>query len=104
MTNQEAKELLVRHSELNNDSLCPLTQEAFDGIFQALRVLWPQLQEADVIDKQVIHALWLICWRGKQRRGTIEPQVNFLSDLVLMIFRGEDLEPIFKRYVGPTTS
>lgn len=104
MTTAEAKALLVWHSGLNDDSRLPhITQESCDEVLQALRVLTPQLQAADAVDKQVMRALWRICWSDR-RKQPLEIEIGFLSDIVLMLLEGEDVEGIFKRHLSRTSS
>ena len=77
MTVEEARELILLHGYSHPDldhpkletgflgSLRPyqgLNEENFREVKEAIRVLAPEIQAREVVDKQIVSALWAICF------------------------------------------
>src|SRR5437870_2228059 len=79
MTSEEARELLllhrfghpnVNHPKMETGFLGSLrhfrglNEDNFHEVMAAIRTLAPELQRPDVVDKEILSALWDMCWQA----------------------------------------
>jgi hypothetical protein len=135
MNAHEAREALLLHSFSYPDlthpkmvqgflgSLRPYTglrDENFREVMEAIRVLAPEFRTQDAVDKELISALWDICFQtwsialqseGALRRNElitqeeIEKLEGWLFDIffsVSILLQGGDLSAAFSSYQGGT--
>jgi hypothetical protein len=131
MDSKQAKELLLLHSYAHPDtdrpklitgflgSLRPyigLNETNFHEVMQAIICLAPQIHTKDLIDREVMSALWAICelsraWglhpEGMLRRNNLiskqdiillETWIDCISYAVFMLLGGCDLENALELY------